>query len=307
MSEDYLFAQLDNLTVWQRRGERAPHKPLLILMALGRFTRGETSLPFAELEPELRELLREFGPRRQAVHPEYPFWRLQRDGLWEVTTTVGITPRMPNTDPTVRSLRSSGATGQFPAAMQRTLSDRPSEVGDMARMLLDAHFPESVHGDILAAVGLTLTPRYIANQPRDPGFRSTVLKAYTFSCVVCALDLRIGNRTIALEAAHVRWRQAGGPDVVTNGVALCSLRHKRFDLGAITISRDLVVLVSDEAHGGELVDETLMRHPGQPMRRPLHAGQRPDDSHLSWHLHELFRGRPRPTRRRPASSSYPSR
>ena len=302
MSDDYLFARLDNLTVWQRRGERAPHKPLLILLALGRFTRGETSLPFTELEPELRDLLREFGPHRQAVHPEYPFWRLQRDGLWEVATTVGTTLRRSNTDPTVRSLRSSGATGRFPAALQRTLSDRPSVVGDMARMLLDAHFPASIHGDILAAVGLSLTSRYTAKQLRDPAFRSAVLKAYTFNCVVCGLDIRIGNRTIALEAAHIRWHQAGGPDVVTNGVALCSLHHKLFDLGAMTISRDFVVLVSDEAHGGELFDETLMRHHGQPMRRPLHVGQMPDDIHLSWHQDEVFRGRPRSASRKPLSS-----
>jgi len=38
------------------------------------------------LEPDLERLLFEFGPPRKAYHPEYPFWRLQNDGVWEVRT-----------------------------------------------------------------------------------------------------------------------------------------------------------------------------------------------------------------------------
>ena len=39
---------------------------------------------FREAEPELTALLREFGPPRKSDHPEQPFWRLQRDGVWVV-------------------------------------------------------------------------------------------------------------------------------------------------------------------------------------------------------------------------------
>lgn len=293
MIKDDLLAQLERLTVWRRRGERAPHKPLLILLALGRFARGETSLPFQDLEPELVELLREFGPARKSVHPEYPFWRLQRDGLWEVHTTGTVSLRTSNSDPTVRSLRSTGATGRFPVAVQRALSQKPQLLSDMAQVLLEANFPESVHEDILTATGLTLLSRFSSRRPRDPGFRSAVLKAYEHKCTVCGLDLRIGNRTVAVEAAHIRWHQVGGPDDVTNGLALCSLHHKLFDLGAMAIDNELRIVVSDEAHGGTQWHEVLLRHHGEPIRRPVHAEQVPDKDHVLWHRAQVFKGRPR--------------
>lgn len=77
------------LRQWSRGGERAPHKPLLLLYALSRFQRhGDAPIPFDEAEAPLRELLREFGPPRP-TSPAYPFHHLASDGLWTVSTTSG--------------------------------------------------------------------------------------------------------------------------------------------------------------------------------------------------------------------------
>jgi len=72
---------------------------------------------------------------------------------------------------------------------------------------------------------------------RDPAFRQKVLKAYEWRCAVCGFDVKLGTVAIALDAAHIRWHQAGGPDVENNGLALCVLHHKTFDLGAFTDRR----------------------------------------------------------------------
>lgn len=88
------------ITVWRRGDERAPHKPLLALYAIARLLRSrERMIPYSEIDRELGKLLIEFGPRRQSYHPEYPFWRLQNDGLWEVSPTKGLATRSSNTDP----------------------------------------------------------------------------------------------------------------------------------------------------------------------------------------------------------------
>jgi hypothetical protein len=51
------------LRQWTRGGERAPHKPLLLLYALGRFQlHGNEPIVFSEAEEQLKQLLREFGP-----------------------------------------------------------------------------------------------------------------------------------------------------------------------------------------------------------------------------------------------------
>jgi putative restriction endonuclease len=68
-----IIDRVDKLNVWHRGDHRAPHKPLLLLLALSRFSQGEESLPYAVLESPLTELLKEFSPSKSSYHPEYPF------------------------------------------------------------------------------------------------------------------------------------------------------------------------------------------------------------------------------------------
>src|SRR5262249_22937873 len=81
-----ILEMFDKLNVWRRGGQRAPHKPLLVLYALGRLSRGDTTdIPCRDVEHDLTDLLQEFGPPRRSNHPDFPFWRLQNDGVWKVS------------------------------------------------------------------------------------------------------------------------------------------------------------------------------------------------------------------------------
>jgi putative restriction endonuclease len=293
MVSDPILERVDDLNVWRRRGERAPHKPLLLLLALARLARGEKSLPFSECEKELTDLLREFGPSRKSFHPEYPFWRLQSDGLWEVTATIPLDSRKSSTDPPKTQLRLGHAVGSFPERIRRRLLSSPALRAEVARRVLSAHFPETLHQDILDAVGLSLDESRAGRAKRDARFRSRVLIAYEYRCALCGLDLRIGNVTIALDAAHIQWHQAGGPDVEANGVALCSLHHKVFDLGAFTIHTDRRILVSELAHGAGRFEEALLRHHGKQISRPMRPEHGPALAYLEWHRREVFKEPPR--------------
>jgi putative restriction endonuclease len=103
------------LNVWKRGAERAPHKPLLILLSLGRLAHGEGRLiSFEEIEPQLRELLQEFGPTRKSYHPEFPFWYLQSDGVWEVSNPENLSMRKGSSNPTAAELRRKRARAGFP-------------------------------------------------------------------------------------------------------------------------------------------------------------------------------------------------
>ena len=85
MNREEFLTALDNLNVWKRGGVRAPHKPLLLLLALGRLSQDENRLVrYEDVEARLRQLLERFGPPRQVTHPEFPFWHLQTDGIWEI-------------------------------------------------------------------------------------------------------------------------------------------------------------------------------------------------------------------------------
>jgi putative restriction endonuclease len=291
MRDETILKQFDELSVWKQGAQRAPHKPLLVLYALGRWQRGLTEVTYREAEPELTSLLREFGPPRKSDHPEQPFWRLQRDGVWTVHAPQNLPLKTGDDIPRVAALRSHDVRAGFSDAVQAALSADTGFVATIAQRILDRHFPQSLHPDILNAVGLTLetsaTPR-----KRDAKFRQRMLKAYEYRCAVCGFDVRLGSVSIALDAAHIRWHQAGGPDVESNGLALCVLRHKTFDLGAFTVS-DGVVLVSDQANGTAGFQETLMAYHGKRIRPPQHPKWRPEPGHLEWHGREVFKGEAR--------------
>lgn len=61
----------------------------------------------------------------------------------------------------------------------------------------------------------------------------------------------------------------GGPDVEPNGLALCALHHKLFDLGAFTIdASELRVIFSRHAIAGDRGPGGALAHHGRPMLRP---------------------------------------
>ena len=60
-----LLTRLTALRQHQRAGVRSPHKPLLVLLALGRLLEtGSSAMPWSWAEQRLAALLTEFGPQR---------------------------------------------------------------------------------------------------------------------------------------------------------------------------------------------------------------------------------------------------
>ena len=85
MDRESIVQKFETLRVWQSGGVRAPHKPLLVLYAIGKLLRGEGRLiPYSEVDEKLGDLLRDFGPKRKNYQTQQPFWRLQNDGVWEI-------------------------------------------------------------------------------------------------------------------------------------------------------------------------------------------------------------------------------
>jgi putative restriction endonuclease len=296
MNRDAVLHQFDALNVWSRAGQRAPHKPLLVLYALGRWVRGETGdIPFAEVNRDLAALLQEFGPPRRTTHPEYPFWRLQNDGVWVVSADGTMKPRQSNSDPPRGELLAHHTRAGFADGVKAVLQADPGLVGTIASRQLENHFPDSLHPDILAAVGLdTVTATApAACRKRDPKFRQRVLTAYEYRCAVCGFDVRLGSLSVAIDAAHIRWHQAAGPDREDNGLALCVMHHKLFDLGAFTLDRGGLLLVSDQVHGTVGFQESLMRHHGDQVRKPQRSDWAPAAGFLEWHGREVFKGEAR--------------
>ncbi|WP_221348490.1 phosphorothioated DNA-binding restriction endonuclease [Streptomyces beigongshangae] len=290
------LGRMAELRQWTRSGTRAPHKPLLLLHALGRFQQdADSELRYSTVEKDLQNLLTEYGPPNRTT-PAYPFHHLVSDGVWEVRTDRGH--GSPGTG--VRILRETGATGRLAPELRTALRDEPELLGQIAWLLLDLHFPPSLHGELCESVGLELEPtgtaRLVpARRRRDRRMRELVLTAYEYRCAFCGYDGRIGTVPVGLEAAHVRWWAFGGPDEVDNGLCLCSLHHKLFDKGVLGVGDDHRILVSQHFVGhSPAAREHVVALAGRPLIGPQPAARPVATAHRAWHTTQVFHGTPRP-------------
>jgi putative restriction endonuclease len=288
-TRENLLYRINAINFWKNKkiGERAPHKPLLILYALGQLlSEGKNQIRFSEFYDPFARLLEEFGPPRKSYHPEYPFWFLRTEQFWEIDPKDGWQLKTAGSSPTKSELLRRNTIGSFLPEVQEMFVNHPTLASEVISLLLNNHFPESIHEDILAAVHLEQV--LIAKPRRDPRFREEVLRAYGYRCAVCGFDLRLDNVPLALDAAHIRWHQALGPSIASNGLALCSLHHKLFDRGAFSLSDGLELQISQRVNGSNGLVEALLRFRGTSIATPNMKKARPDIGNVRWHRHEVF-------------------
>lgn len=289
-----------------RQSSYSPHKPLLLLMALARVQRGSPRLfSFSEVEPELKQLLTEFGPSSAPDTRNQPFWYLRNDAggqLWNLELPQALAHQPHNAAPGRTALRQAGVAGGFSPQVEKALKADPALIAEVARQLLGSSFPETLHEDISTAIGLDLTvttqqvrepvPGYSTeHRPRrDKTFRERVLRAYEYRCCVCGFDLRIGHIPAGLEAAHIQWHTVGGPDIEPNGLSLCALHHKLFDLGVFTLEPgSLKVVFSEHALSNSRGLTGELRFHGQDLLMPATEDAKPAPQFLDWNWRNVFK------------------
>lgn len=164
MTNDFqaqVLETVQKLNVWHRRGDRAPHKPLLVLLALSHVARNSDRLKrFEDIYEPLMELLRRYAPERKHLHPEYPFWRLESD-IWEVVPRTGVRLRKGHSDPPKSELLRVDARGGFTERLWTELRSQSSFVNRMAAVVLHAYFPGLLHADLVQTFGLQLPEGWI--------------------------------------------------------------------------------------------------------------------------------------------------
>lgn len=269
-----------------------------MLLALGRLaTTGSSELPWSAAETVLAELISEFGPPSKTSRTQsaaYPFTRLRADGIWVLDQDV----QMDNVGP----LASGHVTGQLESWVESALLARPSLIQQAARELVTSNFPVTVAPDVLESVGLDpdevlgagdLLPSQPADaasrRRRDPGWRFDVLQAWDRQCAFCGYDGQFAGGSVGIEAAHIRWFAFDGPDALDNGLALCALHHKLFDLGVLGLDAGLRVLVSGRFSARTPAGRAVYDLHGRALS-PRPGTAVPAEAHVAWHSRQVFKG-----------------
>lgn len=295
LTDEEVLERLASFRQYQHDGKRAPHKPLLVLLALGRLDgTGASALPWSEAETRLADLIAEFGPPSRTGRPQsaaYPFTRLRADGIWEIDQDV------PNDN--LGPLREHHVTGHLSHVLEDSLRARPTLLHAAARRLVEGAFPLTVATDVLTAVGLdpdlvfasvSGVPTLEQRRKRSTSWPQSILAAWDRQCAFCGYDGQLAGAVVGIEAAHVRWFNLGGPDSEDNGMALCSLHHKLFDRGAVGLDHDYRIRVSDLFSART---ESAKRHYELHDKRlaPRRGTKLPAVEYIDWHATQVFKGK----------------
>ena len=289
-----LVQRFASLRLHQADGHRSPHKPLLVLLALGNLTStGSSTITWSDAEKRLAELLADYGPPSttgRAQSAAYPFTRLRSDGVWLLDRDVP----MDNVGP----LREAPIAGRLDPSIEKELKHRPGSVAAIARSLVEAHFPDTVAREVLVSVGLNpdlvyagdpATPASPADRRRSASWPARILVAWDRKCAFCEFDGALGGASVGIEAAHVRWFNHDGPDDLDNGLALCALHHKLFDRGVLGLTADSTVRVSAAYTARTAAGEAIYGLHGRELR-PRPGTPLPAAPHVEWHAREVFKG-----------------
>ncbi len=318
MTLDDFLTEFRRQPTFSREGQRAPHKALALLYAMGQLRAGERLVRFAEGAPRLGALLEQFGPPRAVQHPDQPIWRLRprtQDAMaiWEVR--ISTTADLPEADnPPLADLRRGGEFGLSERAAALFTAE-PEALELAASAIADSIVPDTLRDELLdATIGDSPTSSDTADATppvtqapetlrphrrvrtyrvqRDPRFAQDVLRAYGHRCAVCQASPRIGDDCFGLEAAHIRWVQYDGPNVVANGLCLCRMHHVALDRGAFTIDDGGRVRVSPLVDRSAQSQRLCWDHDGAVLHAPTGRSHAPDPLHCDWHRNEVFRGMP---------------
>lgn len=276
----------------ERAGTRSPHKPLLVLLALGQLdATGTSELRWSSVEQRLAALITEFGPQSRTTAAQsaaYPFTRLRSDGVWTLDGDVPMD--------LVRPLRDADVTGRLIPEIEVALVDDRQTLLGTARALAESEFPPSIAGDVLMAAGFdpdevgarTAKEGVVPPRRRDRDWPARIIVAWERQCAFCGFDGVLGTSSVGLEAAHVRWFTYDGPDDLDNGLALCALHHKLFDRGVIGLSHELQIEVSPQFTSRTDAGRRVYDLHGVVLQ-PRRGTSPPSDVHIDWHRQQVFR------------------
>lgn len=308
--QDFLDSVLSQ-RMYQRDGQRAPYKPLTVLYALGTAARGIRLTRYSQAEPDLMALLVRFGPTRATPKPEQPAWRLRQPTaavqIWEVDGASRVRV-YDNGDPNVADLREYASIGLSESAF-RLFDSRAADARYAAGLVADELLPDTIREELLEEVGLgesggaALVPlsqeleltlssreRVLAERSRrSAAFSRRVLSAYAHRCAICSVAPKLDDRPFGLEAAHIRWVQAGGPDEIHNGLCLCRMHHIALDRGALTLDHDLRIEISPRLVLDEATRRIFEPFGGRRASMPSGEGHAPHPEALAWHRTQVFK------------------
>ncbi len=296
--EAYWLKRIATLKVDKARGDPAPHKPLLLLVALDL---AEEGLPEQEILALTGELAFRFSAywtvvatrRKQRPDIRMPFHHLSSGGFWTALTAEG----KPSPD------RKLTAFAKLDSSFFKCIHGENFR-NQARRLLVAKYFSGEEQVELCALLDIpvpsetqvlresaALDRATAAEQGREARFRLTVIPAYNYTCALTGYRLVTISSGSIVDAAHIHRFADSRNNDPRNGVALCKNAHWLFDMGLWTLGNDYRVRVASTKFSESGADVLLLKSfEGRTIVLPSNPKLWPDPVHLAWHRTNRFQG-----------------
>jgi putative restriction endonuclease len=273
-----------------RKGNPAPHKPLLLLTVIEMVEKGVITEPVLPYSGELSFRFLALWPivaERRSQPPEIwmPFFHLKTAGIWIPLDATG--------KPTEERRRVASAKidsdffdclndSDFRQRLRLLLIDR--YFADPGERKALAEFAEVRLEDALALKEEVLSYEISHRLVREARFRLTVVPAYDYTRALTGYRLVTADAGSIVDAAHIHQFAHSRNNDPRNGIALSKSAHWAFDQGVWSLTDDYRVLVAKERFRETGPTHFLLSgFEGKRIHLPKNRLLWPDPRHLAWH------------------------
>lgn len=296
----------------KHRGEKAPHKPILLLAVIQLFEEGILAENRIHITPELvatfekiwAALVPEPHWQPRLYLPFYhlstekdPFWHIQSEGgLGDVLTSSYSPKSLHALDSVVAFayLNSSVFELFMNSATRRIVKQKlldeffPNRTFDQHKLINDRKAYLTDIEDEFLGKKKSAAESEIQYETRSSVFKVQVPRVYGYQCAISGLRVSAKTSVSMVDACHIQPWHIAHNDTIQNGICLTPTLHRAFDRGLISISSDYLVLIADSVFDEDRNSTyALSQFIRQPLKLPIDPRLAPSQELLEWHRNEF--------------------
>lgn len=303
--------KLTHLNRASKDGEKAPHKPILLLSIIESIEAGDIRENKIEITAELIARFKDNWNRlvkSNIFQPNFslPFFHMKSEGFWYLQTYIGkeIIVTSSSSIKSFAQLKESVEYASFDEALFQILL-QPKAREEIYQILLLKYF--NGHESIQKQVGLfEILANQILNDTskeyqrliekadeeevfvRCGVFKKVVPKIYDYSCCISGMRVISGFDIQMVDACHIVPFSVSHDDTITNGISLSPNFHRAFDRGLISLNEDYRVIVSN-SFTESASNFALKSFEGKRILLPSEKHHLPSIENIKWHNEKIFK------------------
>lgn len=310
-SLDFFVKKFSRLKVAIVKGNKAPHKPILLLSIIQSIDTGEISQNkiciTADLVARFKDNWHHFVTNTGfTANFSLPFYHLQSEKFWFLKTLPGreIALTSSHSIKSFSHLKEVVDYAYLDSTLYKFLKDAKTR-DILKHTLLSTYFKvyslnqpyqlslvAEIKSEILKeapAVYKTKAESFDEEEVfiRSGVFKKVVPQIYNYSCCISGMRIIASKEIQMIDACHIIPFSESHDDTISNGISLCPNLHRTFDRGLISIDENYRVLVSDNFSENS-IDYSIKQFEGKQLLLPQTQGYLPSKQNLSWHRQHVF-------------------